>query len=132
VALAQFMPGPASSQVGFSIGVLRGGLPGGVAAWLGFTMPSALVMLLAAYGVDLAAGGTGAGIVHGLKLVAVAVVAQAVWGMAGNLCPDRTRASIAVGDLGAAAAAFGGDADRGDPRGRGGGRGAVPQRRGAG
>jgi chromate transporter len=96
VALAQFMPGPASSQVGFSIGVLRGGLPGGVAAWLGFTMPSALVMLLAAYGVDLAAGGTGAGIVHGLKLVAVAVVAQAVWGMAGNLCPDRTRASIAV------------------------------------
>jgi chromate transporter len=59
-------------------------------------MPSALVMLLAAYGVDLAAGGTGAGIVHGLKLVAVAVVAQAVWGMAGNLCPDRTRATIAV------------------------------------
>jgi chromate transport protein ChrA len=96
VALAQFMPGPASSQVGFSIGVLRGGLPGGAAAWLGFTMPSALVMLLAAYGVDLAAGGTGAGIVHGLKLVAVAVVAQAVWGMAGNLCPDRTRATIAV------------------------------------
>jgi chromate transporter len=96
VALAQFMPGPASSQVGFSIGVLRGGLPGGAAAWLGFTMPSALVMLLAAYGVDLAAGGTGAGIVHGLKLVAVAVVAQAVRGMAGNLCPDRTRATIAV------------------------------------
>jgi chromate transporter len=96
VALAQFMPGPASSQTGFAIGVLRGGLPGGLAAWLGFTMPSALVMLLAAYGVDLAAGGTGAGVVHGLKLVAVAVVAQAVWGMAGSLCPDRTRATIAV------------------------------------
>jgi chromate transporter len=59
-------------------------------------LPSALVMLVAAYGVDLAAGGTGAGIVHGLKLVAVAVVAQAVWGMAGSLCPDRIRASIAV------------------------------------
>lgn len=96
VALAQFMPGPASSQVGFSLGVLRGGLAGGVAAWCGFTLPSALVMLLAAYGVDLAAGGTGAGIVHGLKLVAVAVVAQAVWGMARSLCPDRTRATVAV------------------------------------
>lgn len=96
VALAQFMPGPASSQTGFAIGVMRGGLPGGLAAWLGFTMPSALVMLLAAYGVDLAAGGTGAGIVHGLKLVAVTVVAQAVWGMAGSLCPDRTRATLAI------------------------------------
>jgi chromate transporter len=96
VALAQFMPGPASSQTGFALGVLRGGLPGGLAAWLGFTLPSAVVMLLAAYGVDLAAAGTGAGLVHGLKLVAVAVVAQAVWGMAGSLCPDRTRATIAV------------------------------------
>ncbi|MBR0674128.1 chromate efflux transporter [Roseomonas soli] len=96
VALAQFLPGPASSQTGFAIGVLRGGLPGGLAAWLGFTLPSALVMLLAAYGADLATGGAGAGVVHGLKLVAVAVVAQAVWGMAGNLCPDRVRATIAV------------------------------------
>lgn len=96
VALAQFMPGPASSQTGFALGVLRGGLPGGLAAWLGFTLPSALVMLLAAHGVELATGGAGAGLVHGLKLVAVAVVAQAVWGMAGSLCPDRTRATIAV------------------------------------
>ncbi|WP_144184088.1 chromate efflux transporter [Elioraea rosea] len=96
VALAQFLPGPASSQTGFAIGILRGGLPGGLAAWIGFTLPSALVMLAAAYGVDLASGGTGAGIVHGLKLVAVAVVAQAVWGMANSLCPDRTRATIAV------------------------------------
>ena len=96
VALGQFMPGPASSQVGFALGVMRGGIAGGAAAWLGFTLPSALVMLLAAYGVDLAAGGVGAGIVHGLKLVAVAVVAQAVWGMANSLCPDRTRATIAV------------------------------------
>lgn len=96
VALAQFLPGPGSSQTGFAIGVLRGGLPGGLAAWLGFTLPSALVMLLAAYGVDLAAAGTGAAVVHGLKLVAVAVVAQAVWGMAASLCPDRTRATLAV------------------------------------
>jgi chromate transporter len=96
VALGQFLPGPASSQIGFALGVLRGGLPGGAAAWLGFTMPSALVMLLAAYGVDALTGGTGAGVVHGLKLVAVAVVAQAVWGMANGLCPDRPRASLAI------------------------------------
>lgn len=96
VALGQFLPGPASSQVGFALGVLRGGLPGGVAAWLGFTMPSALLMLLAAYGVDALTGGAGQGVVHGLKLVAVAVVAQAVWGMAKGLCPDRPRATLAV------------------------------------
>ena len=96
VALAQFLPGPASSQTGFAIGVLRRGLAGGLAAWLGFTLPSAIVMLLAAHGVDLASGGVGAGVVHGLKLVAVAVVAQAVWSMAGSLCPDRTRGTIAV------------------------------------
>lgn len=96
VALAQFMPGPASSQAGFALGVLRGGLAGGLAAWAGFTLPSAVVMVLAAYGVDLAASGAGAGLVHGLKFLAVAVVAQAVWGMAGSLCPDRPRATIAV------------------------------------
>lgn len=96
VSLAQFMPGPASSQTGFAIGVMRGGLPGGIAAWIGFTLPSAVVMVLAAWGVDFASGGTGAGIVHGLKLVAVSVVAQAIWGMAGALCPDRARAGLAV------------------------------------
>lgn len=96
VALAQFLPGPASSQTGFALGVMRGGLAGGLAAWLGFTLPSAAVMVAAAYGVDFALGGTGAAVVHGLKLVAVAVVAQAVWGMAGSLWPDRTRASIGV------------------------------------
>lgn len=96
VALAQFLPGPASSQTGFALGMLRGGLAGGIAAWIGFTLPSALVMMAAAYGVDLATGGVGAGVVHGLKLVAVAVVAQAVWGMAGSLAPDRTRATIAA------------------------------------
>jgi chromate transporter len=94
VALAQFLPGPASSQTGFALGMLRGGWAGGAAAWIGFTMPSALVMVAAAYGVDVLSG---SGIVHGLKLVAVAVVAQALWGMAGSLAPDRTRATIAAG-----------------------------------
>jgi chromate transporter len=96
VALAQFLPGPASSQTGFALGLMRGGLAGGLAAWIGFTLPSAAVMVAAAYGVDVALGGTGAAVVHGLKLVAVAVVAQAVWGMATSLWPDRTRASIGV------------------------------------
>jgi chromate transporter len=93
VALAQFLPGPASSQTGFALGMLRGGLAGGIAAWIGFTLPSAALMVAAAYGVDVLSG---SGIVHGLKLVAVAVVAQAVWGMAGSLAPDRTRATIAA------------------------------------
>src|SRR5579883_2939430 len=84
VALCQFLPGPASSEVGISIGILRAGLLGGLAAWLGFT-----------YGVS-ALGAAGAGWLHGLKIVAVAVVAQAVWGMARTLCPDRTRATMAV------------------------------------
>nr|WP_206668046.1 chromate efflux transporter [Pseudoroseomonas oryzae] len=96
VALGQFLPGPASSQVGFALGVLKGGLPGGLAAWLGFTLPSAIIMLLAAYGVDALTGGLGSGLVHGLKLVAVAVVAQAVWGMAASLCPERARATLAL------------------------------------
>jgi chromate transporter len=96
VALAQFLPGPASSQTGFAIGVMRGGLPGGLAAWLGFTLPAAAVMVLAALGATFAQAGIGAGIAHGLKLVAVAVVAQAVWGMAGSLCPDRPRATLAI------------------------------------
>jgi len=97
VALCQFLPGPASSQTGIVIGTLRAGLAGGLAAWLGFSGPSALAMIAFAYGVG-AAGALGeAGWLHGLKIVAVAVVAQALWGMARNLCPDRTRASMAVG-----------------------------------
>jgi chromate transporter len=96
VALCQFLPGPASSQVGFALGLTRGGFAGGAAAWLGFTLPSALVLVLFAYGADLFAGTAGAGILHGLKIVAVVVVAQAVWGMARTLCPDRQRASIAL------------------------------------
>jgi chromate transporter len=101
VALCQFLPGPASSQVGFSLGVLRGnGLLGGLAAWFAFTMPSALIMFAFA---AAAAGFTdpiAEGFLHGLKLVAVAVVAQAVWGMAQSLTPDRPRAGIALAALG--------------------------------
>jgi chromate transporter len=97
VGLCQFLPGPASSQTGFAIGLMRGGYLGGAAAWTGFTLPSALLLLLFAYGAHgLAATPVGAGLLHGLKLVAVAIVAQAVWGMARNLCPDRQRASIAT------------------------------------
>jgi chromate transporter len=96
VALCQFLPGPASSQVGFSIGLMRAGYLGGLAAWTGFTLPSAILMVLFAFGAGALGGPFGAGVLHGLKLVAVAIVAQAVWGMARTLCPDRTRASIAA------------------------------------
>ena len=95
VALCQFAPGPTSSKVGFSIGLLRAGYLGGLAAWAGFTLPSALALLLFSYGAAALSGPVGAGLLHGLKLVAVAIVAQAVWGMARTLCPDRARASIA-------------------------------------
>jgi chromate transporter len=96
VALCQFLPGPASSQVGFSIGLMRAGYAGALAAWAGFTLPSAIALLLFAYGVSSLGGPIGTGLLHGLKLVAVAIVAQAVWGMARSLCPDRERASIAA------------------------------------
>jgi len=97
VALCQFLPGPASSQTGISIGILRAGLPGALCAWLGFTAPSALAMVLFGYGVAAFGNLADSAWLHGLKIVAVAVVAQAVWGMARNLCPDRERATIAVG-----------------------------------
>lgn len=97
VALCQFLPGPASSQVGFALGLLRGGPLGAVAAWTAFTLPSAALLVLFAFGAAALDGPIGSGIVHGLKVVAVAIVAQAVWGMAKNLCPDRERASIALG-----------------------------------
>lgn len=97
VALCQFAPGPASSQVGFSIGLIRAGWLGALAAWCGFTLPSALVMTVFAFGASALTGTpAGAGLLHGLKLVAVAIVAQAVWGMAASLCPDRQRASVAA------------------------------------
>jgi chromate transporter len=97
VALCQFLPGPASSQTGISIGVLRAGLPGALAAWLGFTLPSALAMIAFGYGVAWFGDLSRAAWLHGLKIVAVAVVANAVWGMARTLCPDKERATIAVG-----------------------------------
>jgi chromate transporter len=96
VALCQFLPGPASSQVGFSIGLMRAGFPGAIAAWIGFTLPSAVALVLFAYGGPMLDGRWGAGVLHGLKLVAVAIVANAVWAMARSLCPDRTRAGIGI------------------------------------
>jgi chromate transporter len=95
VGLCQFLPGPASSQVGFALGLRRAGWLGGLAAWAGFTLPSALLLVLFAYGAaPLEASPLGAGLLHGLKLVAVAIVAQAVRGMATTLCPDPARATI--------------------------------------
>ncbi len=97
VALCQFLPGPASSQVGFALGLLRGnGLAAGLAAWIGFTAPSALAMVVFALGASAVSGPVAEGLLHGLKLVAVAVVAQAIWGMARTLTPDRERAGIAL------------------------------------
>ena len=95
VALAQSLPGPASSKVGIIVGTVRAGLPGAVLAWLGFTMPSAIALIVFGYGVQQFAVAD-AGWLHGLKLAAVAVVAQAVWGMSRNLAPDRERATIAI------------------------------------
>lgn len=96
VGLCQFLPGPASSQVGFSIGLMRAGYLGALAAWTGFTLPSAAILVVFAYGASALTGPVGVGLLHGLKLTAVAIVAQAVWGMARKLCPDRQRASIAA------------------------------------
>jgi chromate transporter len=95
VALCQFLPGPASSQVGIAIGLSRAGYLGSLAAWVGFTLPSAIALVLFAYGVE-AFGGAGGGWLHGLKVVAVAVVAQAVLSMMRSLAPDRERATLAV------------------------------------
>lgn len=97
VGLSQFLPGPASSKVGFSLGLLRAGYWGGFTAWLGFTLPSALFLIFFAYGAGAIADTVaGQGLFRGLKLVAVAIVAHAVWGMARTLTPDKTRASIAA------------------------------------
>jgi chromate transporter len=97
VAMCQFLPGPASSQVDFSLGILRGNsLLGGLAAWFAFTMPSALIMFAFAMSATAFTGPIAEGFLHGLKLVAVAVVAQAIWGMSRTLTPDRARAGIAL------------------------------------
>ncbi|MBB1497432.1 chromate efflux transporter [Paracoccus sp. MC1862] len=96
VALCQFLPGPASSQVGFTLGLMRAGWGGAIAAFLAFTLPSAVLLVTLALTAGRIEGPLMAGLLHGLKIVAVAVVAQAVWGMARSLCPDRERAAIAV------------------------------------
>lgn len=96
VALCQFLPGPASSQVGMALGLGRAGWSGLLAAWAGFTLPSAIALILFAFGIAQYQGLAASGWVHGLKVVAVAVVAQAVWGMAKSLCPDRPRAALAI------------------------------------
>jgi chromate transporter len=96
VALCQFLPGPASSQVGFALGLSRAGLRGALAAWAGFTLPSALALIALALGLAQAGDALPAGVLHGLKLAAVAVVAQAVWGMARALCQGAVRATLMV------------------------------------
>ena len=95
VALCQFTPGPASSKIGIALGASQAGIAGGIAAWLGFTLPSALIMVAFGYGLQIVGEGE-AGWLHGLKIAAVAVVTQAVWSMGRNLCPDRLRASFAI------------------------------------
>jgi chromate transporter len=96
VALCQFLPGPASSQVGIVLGLTRAGALGAVAAWLGFTLPSAIVMTVFAYGLNVVPGIAGSPWIHGLLVAAVAVVASATLGMAKSLCPDRPRQTIAI------------------------------------
>jgi chromate transporter len=100
VALCQFLPGPASSQVGIAIGLSRAGYCGGLAAWVGFTLPSAVALVLFAYGVTALGDVSGLGWIHGLKVVAVAVVAQAVLGMMRTLAPDKERATLTVAAAG--------------------------------
>ena len=94
IALCQFLPGPASSQVGIAIGLSRAGYAGALAAWTGFTLPSAIVLMLFAIGISSYGDIVPLGVLHGLKVAAVAVVAQAVWGMGKNLCTDVARISI--------------------------------------
>ena len=96
VALCQFLPGPASSQVGLALGLMRAGYAGALAAWAGFTQPSALALIALALGIAQAGEAMPGGALHGLKVVAVAVVAQAVWGMARSLCPDAPRRALMV------------------------------------
>ena len=96
IGLCQFLPGPASSQVGFSLGIMRAGIPGGFAAWLGFTLPSAIALTLFALLTRGIGRSASEGWLHGLMLVAVAVVAQAIWGMGRNFIIDRVRATIAI------------------------------------
>lgn len=105
IALCQFLPGPASSQVGIGIGLAKAGLLGAIAAWFAFTIPSAIALIAFGYGVVAFQDAIPGGLLHGLKVVAVAVVAQAVWGMARTLCPDAPRVTLAVLATGAVLAA---------------------------
>jgi chromate transporter len=102
VALCQFLPGPASSQVGMGVGLYQAGHAGALAAWLGFTLPSAIALFLLATGLDTFQDLVPDGLLHGLKVVAVAVIAQAVWGMGRALCPDRLRVSLMMVSTGLA------------------------------
>src|SRR5690606_19049232 len=97
VALCQFLPGPTSSQVGFALGLLRGGPLGALAAWAAFTLPSALLLVVFALLAPTSSGWFAEGLLQGLKLVAVVIVAHAVWGMARTLTPDWQRVGIALG-----------------------------------
>ncbi len=97
VAICQFLPGPASSQVGMGIGLLRAGVAGALLAWTGFILPSAALLVALGYGLTTWTHSVPVGLLAGLKLAAVAVVAQAVWTMACNFCPDRARFALAVG-----------------------------------
>jgi len=94
VALCQFLPGPASSQVGLAIGLSQAGYRGALAAWLGFTLPSAIIMTLAALGYQAFSNDSLNGLIHSLKIVAVAIIIQAIWGMSQSLCPDNRRRLI--------------------------------------
>ena len=96
VALCQFLPGPASSQVGMALGMMRAGWLGALIAWAAFTLPSAIFLAALAMGLGASSSGAAAGVFHGLKIVAVAVVAQALWGMAKNLCTDSRRCTLAM------------------------------------
>ncbi|MBO6783625.1 MAG: chromate transporter, partial [Alphaproteobacteria bacterium] len=96
VSLCQFLPGPASSQTGIAIGMIQRGWLGGFAAWLGFTTPAAIIMIALGFGVALTQNAAGQGVIHGLKLAAVAVVANALWGMARTACTTKATASFAA------------------------------------
>ncbi|MDG0815766.1 chromate efflux transporter [Bdellovibrio svalbardensis] len=96
VAICQFLPGPASSQVGMAIGLNRAGLLGAIVAWIGFTLPSAILLVLFAFGISHFSGSLDSGWLHSLKVIAVAVVAQAIWAMGTKLCPDKERLGIAL------------------------------------
>jgi len=96
VALCQFLPGPASSQVGMALGFSRAGYFGAIAAWIGFTLPSAALLVLFAFGISSLTGTIHLSYLHGLKIVAVSIVAHAIWGMSTKLCPDKIRATMAV------------------------------------